>query len=438
MIHRYALPEMVRIFSEENKLRMWLDVELAVLEAQGKAGIVPEDAARDVKERLKDVDIEEVNREAKELEKETGHDILAFLMVLERKSGESGRYLHYGLTSSDVLDTGLALQLRDALDLIIESTKELTRIVLERAKEYKLQPIMGRTHGVFAEPTSLGLKFLGFHSELTRDLKRLESAREETSVGKISGSVGNHAYVDKELEGAILSSLGLGPEPVSTQIVPRDRHAALLSALSLTGAALERLALEIRLLHQTEISEVMEPFGEGQRGSSSMPHKKNPILAERICGLARLLRGYLIVAQENIALWHERDISHSSAERHILPDAATTLYYMLHIIKEIMRGIAIDTKAIHANLERFGDFYLSQPLLLALISKGVLRQEAYSWVQDCAFQAREEGRSLMDVASNHSEIKKTLSETDLKGIREFDFLRNVDDIFDRHMRSNDG
>jgi adenylosuccinate lyase len=438
MIHRYALPEMVRIFDEKNKLRTWLAVELAVLEAQGKAGIVPEDAAREVKERLKDLDLEQVNREAEELEKETGHDLLAFLMVLENKSGESGRYLHYGLTSSDVLDTGLALQLRDALDLIIESAEELARIVLEQAEKYKLQPIMGRTHGVYAEPTSLGLKFLGFHSELKRNLKRLKSARDEVSVGKISGSVGNHAYVNKDLEAAILSSLGLSPEPVSTQIVPRDRHAALLSALSLTGAALERLALEIRLLHQTEISEVMEPFRKGQRGSSSMPHKKNPVLTERICGLSRLLRGYLIVAQENIALWHERDISHSSAERHILPDAATTLYYMLHIIKEIMKHISIDTKAIHGNLERFGDFYLSQPLLLALISRGVPRRDAYSWVQECAFRARDEGLPLMDVASDHSDIKRTLSEKDLEGIRAFDFLRNIEDIFERHMRSNDG
>ncbi len=385
MIDRYKIKEVEEIWSEENKLKIWLEIEILTIEALEKKGKIPEGISKKIREKVKKIDPEEV----KEREKITGHDVAAFVDVVEKKAGEgAGAYIHYGLTSSDLLDTTIAIQMRDSLKIALFRLENLIRAIEEKIKENKGVLIAGRTHGMFAEPMTLSHKFLTYLSEAKRNEERLKKAIEEVSYGKLSGSVGNYLHISPEIEVYVMEKLGLKPEPVSTQIVPRDRHAIFLFTLLLIGCFLERMATEIRLLSRTEVSEFEEPFKKGQKGSSSMPHKKNPVLSERICGMARLLRGYLIPALENIVLWHERDISHSSVERVIFPDASHITLYMLEKMTFLVQNLNIKREKIKENFERFEKELFSQEVLYYLIDKGYMRSEAYKKVQENLFKGK--------------------------------------------------
>ncbi len=431
MIERYSIPEIREVFKEVNKLKRWVTIELTHLKILDEEGLIPAGTLSEVSERVKHIDYERLKERARELEKQVDHDVIAFLMALEEQIGESGRFIHYGLTSSDIVDTANALMLKEALEKLLSELDKLIETVKNKALYYKYTPIMGRTHGVFAEPTSVGLKFLYFYSELLRNSDRIQEALSEISVGKISGAVGNYVYLHPQIEERILTELGLKPEKVSTQIVPRDRHAFMMAQLALLASSLERFALEIRLLQRTEVGEWLEPFGGAQRGSSAMPHKRNPIKSERICGLARLLRGYIIPAFENIALWHERDISHSSNERYIFEDAICTLFYMIRIMNSIVEGLEIDTKRIEENLTKYGDFYYSQALLLLMVKKGLPRKDAYEIVKRISHRSFKEGTSLKENALKDSELSKILTPAEIDEIFKTDFLRNIDEIYKR-------
>jgi adenylosuccinate lyase len=431
MIERYSIPEIRDIFKEENKYKKWVEIELTHLQVLEEEGLIPPGSYSEVAEKVKDIDYVEFAERAKEIEKEVDHDVIAFLMALEERVGDKGRYLHFGLTSSDVVDTANALILKEALEKIIKELDSLIEEVKKKAVEYKYFPIMGRTHGVFAEPTSLGLKFLFFYSELLRARSRLEAALNEISVGKISGAVGNYVYLSPDIEEKILKRLNLKPERVSTQIVPRDRHAFMMSQIAILASSLERFATEIRLLQRTEVNEIMEPFGKGQRGSSAMPHKRNPIKSERVCGLARLLRGYLIPALENIPLWHERDISHSSNERYIFEDALCTLFYVIRLMKGIVEGLVVNREKIEENLRKYGDFYYSQALLLALVKKGLPRKDAYEIVKRVSHKSFDEGVSLKEMVLSDTELGKIFTLQEIDEIFKTDFLRNVDEVYRR-------
>ncbi len=431
MVSRYLLPEMERIWSEENVYARWLDVELAVAEAEAECGLIPPEVPERLGKVIREIDMTGFVQRAKEIEKSVDHNVIAFLMAIEELMGPLARFVHYGLTSSDVVDTAGSMILREALKAIKTKLIDVSQLLREKAQGFRHQPIMGRTHGVFAEPTSLGLKFLGYYSESLRDIERLDSAIDEVSHGKISGAVGNYSFIDPCVEELALKKLGLVPEPVSTQIVPRDRHAYAMSVIALIGEFIERFALEIRLLQRTEVQEMFEPFGRQQRGSSAMPHKRNPIKSERLDGLARLLRSLTIAAHENVALWHERDISHSSVERFVWPDMTATLYFMLDQTAKILRGLEIRKDQIEKNMRRFGDFYLSEPVLLALVSKGVQRSEAYAWVKECAHRAFEKKTSFAAEIKKHPKIREVLSEGEIKKALDHDYLRWVDRIFER-------
>jgi adenylosuccinate lyase len=431
MIERYSIPEIRDIFKEENKYKKWVEIELTHLRVLEEEGLIPQGSYSEVVEKVKDIDYVEFAKRAKEIEKEVDHDVIAFLMALEERVGDKGRYLHFGLTSSDVVDTANALILKEALEKVIKELDGLIEEVKKKAVEYKYFPIMGRTHGVFAEPTSLGLKFLYFYSELLRERSRLEVALNEISVGKISGAVGNYVYLSPDIEEKILKRLNLKPERVSTQIVPRDRHAFMMSQIAILASSLERFATEIRLLQRTEVNEIMEPFGKGQRGSSAMPHKRNPIKSERVCGLARLLRGYLIPALENIPLWHERDISHSSNERYIFEDALCTLFYVIRLMKGIVEGLVVNREKIEENLRKYGDFYYSQALLLALVKKGLPRKDAYEIVKRVSHKSFDEGVSLREMVLSDAELGKIFTPQEIDEIFKTDFLRNVDEVYRR-------
>ncbi len=433
MIERYWLPEMKALWSRENRLRQWVKVELAVAEAQAELGIIPSDVPEVLRKALEGIDYSDLASCQDELEKQFDHDVVAFVACLERRAGDAGRWLHYGLTSYDMVDTANALTLAEACELLVEETDALAEAIKKRATEHMLTPIMGRTHGVFAEPTSLGLKLLGFYAETRRNSERLRSAREAVSFGKISGTVGNCSILGTELEKRVMEKLGLLPEPVSTQVIPRDRYAHLLCAIAIVGAGLERLATEIRHLSRTEVREMGEPFGKSQRGSSAMPHKRNPIICERVCGLARLLRGYVISALENIALWHERDISNSSAERVMLPDATGLLFYMSRKMRGVIEGLEIDADRMKENLERFGDFYRSQLLLLALVRAGASRAEAYEWVKEASQRAMDEGISLSEAALGHPQIAEMLEEDGVIEALDHDYLSEAGAIFKRAL-----
>ena len=431
MIERYSIPEIRDIFKEENKYKKWVEIELTHLQVLEEEGLIPQGSYSEVAEKVKDIDYVEFAKRAKEIEKEVDHDVIAFLIALEERVGDKGRYLHFGLTSSDVVDTANALMLKEALEKVIGELDSLIEEVKKKAVEYKYFPIMGRTHGVFAEPTSLGLKFLYFYSELLRARSRLEVALNEISVGKISGAVGNYVYLSPDIEEKILKRLNLKPERVSTQIVPRDRHAFMMSQIAILASSLERFATEIRLLQRTEVNEIMEPFGKGQRGSSAMPHKRNPIKSERVCGLARLLRGYLIPALENIPLWHERDISHSSNERYIFEDALCTLFYVIRLMKGIVGGLVVNREKIEENLRKYGDFYYSQALLLALVKKGLPRKDAYEIVKRVSHKSFDEGVSLREIVLSDAELGKIFTPQEIDEIFKTDFLRNVDEVYRR-------
>jgi len=385
MIERYKIEEIERIWSEENKLKIWLEIEILTIEAFEKKGVIEKGISKKLRERVKKVIPEEV----KEREKITNHDVAAFVDVVEKKAGEEiAPYIHYGLTSSDLLDTTLALQMRDSLKIVLDRLKKLEKVLRKKIIKNKGILIAGRTHGMFAEPMTLSHKFLTYLSEAKRNEERLKKAIKEISYGKLSGSVGNYLHIPPEIERYVMEKLSLKPEPVSTQIVPRDRHAIFLFTMVLIGAFLERMATEIRLLSRREISEFEEPFKKGQKGSSSMPHKKNPILSERICGMARLLRGYLIPVLENISLWHERDISHSSVERIVFPDASHLTVYMLEKMIFLIDNLKVNKDKIKENFEKFEKELLSQEVLYNLIEKGYKRSKAYNIVQESFLKDR--------------------------------------------------
>jgi adenylosuccinate lyase len=430
---RYSTPELLSLWSESNKFRTWAKVEWAVAKAQEELGIIPKIGLSERLEKLiNDEEFwEDIPRQVEEIEKRYDHDVLAFLAVIERDLGDIGRFVHFGLTSSDVVDTANSLLLKSALEYILEELKLLSDALFEKAKDYKYDLVMGRTHGVFAQPTTFGLKFLSFYSEALRNLKRLKDAIDEVSYGKISGAVGNYLTNPPQVEELALSYLELKVEPVSTQIIPRDRYAFALNVLSLIGSFLERFALEIRLSSRTETGEIFEPFGKDQRGSSAMPHKRNPIKSERLTGIARLLRGWALAENESVALWQERDISHSSVERFVLPDATTTLHYALRLARNLVKNLVIDRERAKENIEKFGDFYLSSVLLMVLTEKGASRDESYAWVKEVSQNSFEKGTSILEEALKHEKIRQFVGEDELRRRLRLDPKIFVDKIFDR-------
>ena len=426
MIERYSRPEMKKVWSDENKFDKWLQVEIAVCEAWAEHGVVPKEAIPEIRKARFDLGrIEEVL-------KETHHDVTAFLRSVAESIGDESRFIHLGLTSSDVIDTALALQLVEAADILAKDIAELTAILEKRALEHKHTIMMGRTHGVHAEPTTLGLKLALWVEEMKRNAHRLAEARKAIGVGKISGAVGTHATVPIEVERIACARLGLEAAPVSSQIVQRDRHAQFVTTLAISASSLEKFATEIRGLQRTEVLEAEEPFEEGQTGSSAMPHKRNPELCERVCGLARLLRGHALTAMENIALWHERDISHSSTERIILPDSCLVLDYVLNVFIYVMKGLQIYPERMKENLELTKGLVFSQRVMLALIEKGLSREQAYKIVQRNAMKSWKERASFLGLLQSDPDVGKHLSKTELEGIFDYGyFLGHVDAIFER-------
>ena len=427
MILRYTLPQMGALWSDEHRLRVMLDVELLVLEAQATLGLVPRQAVAAIRRKAR-VNLAQVaQKEAK-----TRHDVIAFIEHLEDRVGPYGRYLHVGLTSSDVLDTSLAVLLRRATDLLLEDLRRLLAAVAAQARRHKYTLMIGRTHGVHAEPTTFGLKLAMFYDEFRRQLARLSCAHEEISVGKISGAVGTFANVDPRIEQQVCRRLSLRPAPISTQIIQRDLHASYVATLALIGASLEKLATEIRHLQRTEVREVEEPFGSGQKGSSAMPHKKNPIACERITGLARLLRGYAVAAMENVPLWHERDISHSSVERVILPDATILLDYMLQTMAEVIMGLVVYPDRMRENLMKTQGVVFSGQVLLRLMEQGLSRTKAYELVQRSALAALRNGRDFQDTLLRDPAVRRHLSPQALRRcVDPRVHLRHVNRIFKR-------
>jgi len=428
VISRYSRPEMARIWSDEGKLERWLEVELAALDGWAETGVVPADAATEIRSKATVPTPERVA----EIEQRTHHDLAAFVDAVAGDLGPAGRWFHYGLTSSDIVDTALALQIGAAGELVLAGIDRAFDAVVKRAGEHRLTLTIGRTHGVHAEPTTFGLKLAVWAFELERDRERLAAALAGVRVGKLSGAVGNYAAIDPDVERIACEQLGLEPEPAATQVVQRDRHAALLSTLALTAASLERFALEIRHLARTEVAEAQEPFGQGQKGSSSMPHKRNPVVAERICGLARVVRASAVVGLENVALWHERDISHSSAERVTIPDAFLALDYMLDRFAWLVEGMVVRTEQMGRNLELSRGLYFSQRLLLALVETGLSRDEAYRLVQGHAMRAWEEELDFPELVRADGEIGKRLDPAALDAIFDLgQYTRHVDTIFER-------
>ena len=418
---------MSEIFSPKQRYELWLRIELTVCEGWADLGEIPRSAL----ERLRQarVDPDHIAR----LEERVGHDVVAFLDSLAESIGaDDARYLHRGLTSSDILDTALALQLVQAADILLKDVDRLSSIIRRRAVEERETLMAGRTHGIHAEPVSFGFVLAGWLDELDRDRQRLVTAREDIRVGKLSGAVGTHATVEPRVEESSLKKLGLRVAPVTTQVIARDRHAAYLTTLAVLAGGLEKFATDIRHLQRSEVSEVREPFGAEQKGSSAMPHKRNPVLSERICGLARVVRGYAQTALENQALWHERDISHSSAERIIFPDACTLLDYMLQLMAEIMEGLTIDRERMRANLNRSGGVVFSQRVLLALVQKGMSRQDAYRVVQRAALSALDGAQDFKAIVGQSPEVRERLTADELTEL--FDpafYLRHLDVTFDR-------
>ncbi|HEX3083710.1 MAG TPA: adenylosuccinate lyase [Pyrinomonadaceae bacterium] len=427
MIDRYTLPEMGALWSEETKFQKWLDVEIAVCEVHAEMGTIPRDALDQIKSRAK-FSVARIN----EIEKTTDHDVIAFTTNLAESIGEASRFVHYGLTSSDVVDTANALLLRDASDILAKKIDSLLEVLQRRAVEFKDTPQIGRTHGIHAEPTSFGLTFALWYDEMQRNQSRLARARETLAVGKISGAVGAFAHLDPEVEEKVCARLGLKAAPVSTQIIQRDNYAEYLCTLAIIAASLEKFALQIRHWQRTEVREAQEKFKAGQKGSSAMPHKRNPILSERICGMARVVRAHSIVGLENVALWHERDISHSSAERVVLPDSSITTDYMLEKMASLISGLVVYPERMLENLNLTRGSVFSGQLLLALTQAGASREDAYEWVQRNALKAWDEGSDLKSAVLNDKEIRAHLSEDQIARVFALDtYLRNVDAIFTR-------
>jgi adenylosuccinate lyase len=428
MIDRYATPEMNAIWSEEARLARLLAVELAACRAWSEEGRIPPQAMKEIEERA-GFDVDRVH----EIEKRTKHDVIAFVSAVAERIGPSGRFVHLGLTSSDVLDTATGLQFRDALDLILVALEELRDVSGRLAWEHRLTPTVGRTHGVHAEPTTFGLKLLNVYAQLGRDRERILRAREECAVGKISGAVGTYANCPPEIEARTCELLGLTPDPVSNQIVQRDRFGEALCSIALCGGTLERLALEIRHLQRTEVLEAMEPFSEGQKGSSAMPHKKNPVNCEKVCGMARLLRSYAQVSLENLALWHERDISHSSTERIIWPDAFHAIHHMIRTMTSVLGGLRVFPDRMRANMEITRGLLFSGRVMLALVEEGgMTREEAYALVQDGAMKVWSEGGTLRERLLADPRLGEPLRDRIDEWLDEKFFFRHVETVFGRY------
>ena len=427
MIDRYTQPEMGALWSEETKFQKWLDVEIAVCEVHAEMGVIPGDALEQIKNRAS-FSIARIN----EIETTTDHDVIAFTSNLAEAIGEASRFVHYGLTSSDVVDTANALLLRDACDIVSKKIEALLEVLKRRAFEFKHTPQIGRTHGIHAEPTSFGLTFALWYDEMRRNQQRLTRARETVAVGKISGAVGAFAHLDPEVEEKVCVRLGLKAAPVSTQIIQRDNYAEYLCTLAIIAASLEKFALQIRHWQRTEVREAQEKFRAGQKGSSAMPHKRNPILSERICGMARVVRANSVVGLENVALWHERDISHSSAERVVLPDSSIATDYILQKMASLIDGLVVYPERMLENLNLTRGSIFSGQLLLALTQAGASREQAYEWVQRNALKAWDEGQDLKSLVSADDEIASRISADAIDRVFSLDtYLRNVEKVFAR-------
>jgi adenylosuccinate lyase len=427
MIARYTRPEMGQLWSEENKFANWLKVEIAASEVLVERGIVPRDALTAIKSKAR-FNVARIE----EIEKDVQHDVIAFVSNVAENVGPEGRWVHYGLTSSDVVDTALAMLMRDACDLILKDVDELVAAVRTRAFEFKDAPMIGRTHGVHAEPMTFGLKLALWHAELTRDRARLARARENIAFGKLSGAVGTFSHLPPAVEEAVCAKLGLKPAPISSQVLQRDRHAEVMTALAITAASLEKFATEIRALQKTEVRELEEPFGAKQKGSSAMPHKRNPVGCEQIAGLARLIRTNALAELENVALWHERDISHSSVERVIVPDSFILLDHMLARFTRIVKGMAVNTERMRANLESGRGLVFSGQLLLDLTAAGMRREDAYRIVQGHAMEAWRTGGDFRARVSADPDVRAALTPEAIDAVFKLErYLTHVDALFER-------
>ncbi|HOA16377.1 MAG TPA: adenylosuccinate lyase [Fervidobacterium sp.] len=432
MVERYALEPLKSLWTLKAQYERWLEVELAVVEAYEDLGVAPKGISRSMREKAV-IDVEDILR----IEEVVDHDVIAFIKSVTKDFGDGARYFHYGLTSSDVVDTANNLALVRSMDTIIASAQRFSEALYKKALQYKDLPTIGRTHGIHAEPTSFGLKFLSWYAELLRDIERLNVVREEIAVGKLSGAVGNYANIEPRVEEIALGKLGLKPTPVATQVISRDYIAHMLSILAITAGTIERIVVEIRHLQKTEVLEAMEPFKEGQRGSSAMPHKKNPILCERLTGMARLMRSYVGVGIEDMALWHERDISHSSAERYILPDATMTIYYMLEKARYLISNLRVFEDKVRKNIAVTGGLIYSQRVMLALIDKGMSREDAYTLMQKIALKCWEEQSSFEMAIRENEQVKNMLRTEELDALFVPDYyLRNVDKIYERFIDSS--
>ncbi|MCX6012722.1 MAG: adenylosuccinate lyase [Chloroflexi bacterium] len=426
MIERYSRPEMKKVWSDENKFQKWLKVEIAACEGWSQIGIIPEKVMPKIREAHYDY-----NR-MMEILKETHHDVTAFLKSIAENMGEENRFIHLGLTSNDIMDTALNLQLVEAIKILSEDMQAFIKALEIKAKEHKNTIMMGRTHGVHAEPITFGLKMALWITEMNRNVERLDQAKKAISVGKMSGAVGTYAIVPPEVEKIACAHLGIEPAPISNQIIQRDRYAQFVTTLAIIASSMEKFATEIRALQKTETLEAEEPFEEGQTGSSAMPHKRNPELCERVCGLARLIRGYAVTSLENVALWHERDISHSSAERIILPDSCLVLDYMFSIFTYVMSDLRVYPDQMRRNLDITKGLVFSQRVLTALIEKGLGRQEAYKIVQRNAMKAWKERTSFIELLNSDAEFTKYLTPSEVQGLFDYSFYtKHIDKVFAR-------
>ncbi|MCD7877265.1 MAG: adenylosuccinate lyase [Cloacibacillus porcorum] len=427
MIPRYETPEIKKIWTDENRFGRWLDVELAATQAWNEAGVVPDEDFKNIKEKA-GFNVERI----REIEEVTQHDVIAFVSSVAETIGESGRFVHLGLTSSDVIDTASSLLLGESMDVVLGELKKLYKILGEKAVDYRFTPCPGRTHGIHAEPTTFGLKLLNHYAELGRDIERLSQTKKEMMVGKLSGAVGTYANCPPAIEARVCELLGLGIDPVSTQVIQRDRHARIVTDLAIFGGTLERLSLEVRHLQRTEVLEALEPFKKGQKGSSAMPHKKNPILCERVCGMSRLLRGFAVPALEDIALWHERDISHSSVERVMWPDAFHLAHYMTKIMIKVMSGLVVNADKMMEDIDITKGLLFSGRVLITLVEReGVSREEAYAIAQSNAMRCWNEKVPLLELLKSDQRITK-MTDSELESL--FDlvyYLKHIDEVFSR-------
>ena len=427
MIPRYETPEIKKIRTDENRFGRWLDVELAATQAWNEAGVVPDEDFKNIKEKA-GFNVERI----REIEEVTQHDVIAFVSSVAETIGESGRFVHLGLTSSDVIDTASSLLLGESMDVVLGELKKLHKILGEKAVEYRFTPCPGRTHGIHAEPTTFGLKLLNHYAELGRDIERLSQTKKEMMVGKLSGAVGTYANCPPTIEARVCELLGLGIDPVSTQVIQRDRHARIVTDLAIFGGTLERLALEVRHLQRTEVLEALEPFKKGQKGSSAMPHKKNPILCERVCGMSRLLRGFAVPALEDIALWHERDISHSSVERVMWPDAFHLAHYMTKIMIKVMSGLVVNADKMMEDIDITKGLLFSGRVLITLVEReGVSREEAYAIAQSNAMRCWNEKVPLLELLKSDPRITK-MTDSELESLFDLGYyLKHIDEVFSR-------